>query len=270
MSGRIQGVFIIVNTLLVPLVALAFAALAGIYGAGIQQSWSALKKPLQSLASQAEASAEQIGGIAAKTEAELALAATQLSEAANAASNAATAIAAPITALNAVTVPTLQVGSKKAVIDLRVANPITGKKNPREKKPPLYFEISVPTVSSGSFAIGATLTAPFQPIGDALTKLAAPVAQVERALDEVEKLKRLQPALERFQTTARQAARAALALADRLLTLGKGAAIAMGLLLVWFALGYGFWAARRLRRGLALLRGEGVPPQYAATGADRG
>lgn len=259
MTSRIQGVFIIVNTLLVPLMVAAIATLLGIYGNKIQQSWIALEAPLHSLASQTAASAEKIGDIAKKTEQELALAALQLKEASDAASVAATAIAAPIKALNAVTVPTVKVGSKTTVIDLRIPNLVTGEKNPREKRPPLYFEIGVPTVSAGTFAIGATLTAPFKPIGDALTKLAAPVAQVKRALEEVEKLKQLQTALKGFEATASQAAGAALQLADKLIALGQWVAIAAGLLLIWFALGFVFWAARRLRHGWSLVRGHGGP-----------
>lgn len=259
MTGRIQGVFIIINTLLVPLMVAAVAILLGTYGNKIQQSWIALETPLHSLASQTEASAERVGEIAKKTEQELALAALQLQEAANAASAAATAIAEPIMALNAVTIPTVKVGSKTTVIDLRIPNLVTGRKNPNEKRPPLYFEIGVPTVSPATFAIGETLTAPFKPIGDALTKLAAPVAQVERALEEVEKLKQLQPALNSFEATARQVARAALQLADKLIALGQWVAITAGLLLIWFLAGFLFWAVQRLRRGWSLVCGRGDP-----------
>lgn len=256
MTGRIQGVFLIVNTLLVPIIAIALIALVAVQGQKIAMQWQQVKAPLTDIAKKAAASAGHVQEVAERTSAQVEQAVAQIDGVATALGKVKDGIAKPIETVGRLRVPTVRVGVTDLKLDLRLKD---FKGNRIGEYDPLVIRNVLPTVSTGSADFGKWLVAPFTPIVDALGKLSGPMTSLRQAVAELEKLKALQPQMTAFQRQIGQAAAMTLALAEEVWAFARLLAILLAGLGVWFLAGFLFWAVQRLRRGWALVCGRGDP-----------
>lgn len=256
MSNRIQGVFMIVNTLLVPIIAAILMVIVAVQGQEIAAEWQQVRQPLSDIAAKATASADKVQDVAVRTTAQVEKAVEQIDGVAASLGKVKDGIAKPINAVARLKVPTVKVGFTDLKLDLRVKD---FKGNKIGKYKPLVIPTVLPTVAVGSADFGKWLIAPFTPIVEALGKLSGPMTNLRQAVAELEKLKALQPQMAAFQRQIGQAAAKTLTLAEKVWEFARLLAILLAALMVWFAAGFVFWAAQRLRRGWSLVRGKGDP-----------
>ena len=260
MTGRIQGIFLIVNTLLVPVIAALLFALVAVQGQKIAVQWQQVKAPLIDIAKKAAVSAGQVQDVAERTTVQVEQAVAQIDGVATALGNVKDGIAKPIDTVAALKVPTVRVSTTDLKLDLRVKD---FRGNKIGKYNPLVIKNVLPTVSTGSADFGKWLVAPFTPIVDALGKLSGPMTSLRQAVTELEKLKALEPQVTAFQRQIGQAAAMTLALAEEVWAFTRLLAILLAGLGIWFVAGFLFWAVQRLRRGWSLICGRGDPSATA-------
>ena len=242
---RIQGLFIVVNTLLVPAIILGLGWLVIVQGAKFQAEWQKTKAPLVAIANKAEHSAEKIQDIAERTEAQISKAVAKIEKVGASLEKMGDTVSKPLNAIADFKIPTLKAEMTPLWIDVPGLIPAFS---------PGKFR---PEFTTGSLDLGAKLVAPFQPIVTALADIAGPLGDLKNAVRELEKLKALQPQIAEFQRQVGIVANQVLALAKQLAEAAVWLAWLAAGLLVWFTIGYIFWAVMRLRRGCALIAGRG-------------
>jgi hypothetical protein len=238
---RIQGMLILVNTLLLPLVLLAVAWLVAAYGERVQSGWQETRGSLDSIAARAEGSAQRVVDVAVRSEAQVRAAMDKLESVGRTLSEAGAKASRPLNAIARLSVPTVSI----SMSDLYARPP----------KPWPSFKIGPfkPEVRYDSFSFGEKIAAPFRTVFDTLGELAEPLDDLKGAVQELEKLKALQPEFARFEAEVAAVSRNALEFLTEILLLLSWLAYALMALMAWLALCYVVWAAGRLKRGTALL-----------------
>ena len=244
---RVQGVFVLVNTMLPPLVVLAIGWTAVAFGARVDAGWQETRGALVSIAARAGDSAQRVADVAERSQAQMNRAMARFEVVGAGLSRAASEVRKPVDAVASLSVPTVAMKMSDLYID--PPGPI-----PRFKAGPFK-----PEITPGSFAFGEMIAKPFRVIFDTLSSLSAPFDDLAKVAKELEKLNALQPEFAAMQAELGLVARNAVAFftaaSDALGWLAWG----MAALLVWGALCYPLWAIGRLERGWALLVSRGTP-----------
>ena len=245
MLSRIRGFFMVINTLLVPVIVLGIGWFLSDQGAKFAAEWQKTKVPLMAIAQKAEQSAEKALIVAERTEAEIVKAVAKIEKVSDSLEKVGDSVAKPLNAVAKFKVPTYKVKMQPLMID--VPGPIK----------PFSAGKFRPVFEAGSLDIGDKIGAPFRPILTALSDIAGPLGDLKNAVRELEKLKALQPQIAAFQAHVGVVADQVLVLTAKIGQMGVWLAWALAALGIWLALCYIFWAMWRLQRGFALIAGRG-------------
>ena len=242
---RIKGLFMIINTVLIPLIVIGIVWFLAVQGAKFAAEWQKTKEPLIAIAQNAEKSADKMMEVAERTEDEIMKAVAKIEKVGDSLEQMGETVRKPLDAIAKFKVPTYKVQMKPLMID--VPGPIK----------PFSAGNFKPEFEAGSLNIGDKIVAPFRPILAALRQLAGPMGDLNNAIAELEKLKALQPQIAAFQAQVGMVADQVLALAANIARIAQWVGWVLMALSVWGVLGYIFWAISRLQRGFALIAGRG-------------
>ena len=196
---RVQGVFVLVNTMLPPLVVLAIGWTVVAFGGRVDAGWQETRGALVSIAARAGDSAQRVADVAERSQAQMNRAMARFEVVGAGLSRAASEVRKPVDAVASLSVPTVAMKMSDLYID--PPGPI-----PRFKAGPFK-----PEITPGSFAFGEMIAKPFRVIFDALSSLSAPFDDLAKVAKELEKLNALQPEFAALQAEVGLVARNAVA-----------------------------------------------------------
>lgn len=244
---RVQGLIVLVNTMLPPLAAVAVGWAVLAYGERVGEGWRETHGALTSIVARAGDTADRVAEVADRTQAQMDRAMGRFETVGAAMSRAAAEARKPVDAVASLSVPTFTMSMSDLYID--PPGPI-----PRFKAGPIK-----PEIRPDSFVFGEAIAKPFRVIFDALSSLTAPFDDLAKVAKELEKLQALQPEVAALQAELGTVSRNAV----NFFTVASGVLgwLAYGVvgLLVWGALCYPFWAMGRIARGWALLMHGRLP-----------
>ena len=238
MLNRIEGLIVLGNTALPPILAMIALGLILVHKDAIATAWSEASASLSGIAAAAEQSELIVARMRDDVGAELEEADKSIDNIAGRVDPAIAAIDAGATAIKG--------------LQLRYVNGVDAKKLTILKKDVVYSL----SPKFGDWAIGATVAKPFESVSSALGDVTAPFDHLGQAVAAYKKKHQQQleaqiRALRGHVEVAWRRAQTLAAAADGIATTLSYLAVGF---FVWFALGYGFWARRRFLHGWDLVR----------------
>ena len=238
MLNRIEGLIVLGNTALPPVLAVIVLGLFLAHKHTVATAWSEASASLSGIAAAARQSEAILARMRDDVGAELEKADESLENIADRVNPAIAAIDSGATAIKE--------------LELSYVNGVSSKKLTLLKKDVVYWV----SPQFGDWAVGATVAQPFENVSAALGQVTAPFDRLGKAValykqNHQQRLEAEIRALRGLAETAWQRAETLAGAAGRIATTLSYLAVGF---FVWFVLGYGFWARRRLLRGWELVR----------------
>jgi hypothetical protein len=246
---RLRGLVLIGNTVLPAIFLISIAGVFLYYKNDVADGWKTTEKALDVIINAAAQTSGEIKVTVDKTKDDMDRAITHFKGIKKTFDETYKDVNKPFDAIAGVTVPTVTVGKKSKTFSVPDPDNLTRRKE---------ITVSLPTVKTGTSAVGKALVKPFrdafgvvnaavQPFSNLVTGIDNDLAVLLRKVPEEARKVQAQTAI-----IAEQARSVATPLGNMLNAIGY---IAIALIF-WFALSYVTWAHERLVRGWALLQGK--------------